>query len=188
MIADVQSFATAAGTTPAQIWATEQGTALDWVEAREDYKAVRTARAILAALSTQLAVSIHYDTVADGPDTTVHEAGFGLADYNYNMTNSGVVFANLMAMIAGATSYDQIDSSTWTRQITLHMNNGNTKRVVWNTHFPPINIKRTINVVDATGLTVKDMYGADVPYTLNGANVTVLLREVLGPVVITTNT
>lgn len=188
MIADLSSFAAAAGATSAQIYATEQGTALDWVEFNETYRMVRTTRSILAAMSARVGVSCHYDAICDGPDRNIHEAGFGLADYSYNLLPSGQAFSNLMRLINGASSFDQLDTSTWLRIITLHMSAGGTHRLIWNTHFPPLDIKRTIDVVDATGLTVTDMLGNNVAYTLNGTKVTVLIREALGPIDIATTT
>ena len=184
MIAQLASFAAAAGVSASQIFATEQAPAFDWVEYNEDYLRARVTRSVLAALSAGPAVSCHYDAICDGPDRTVHEAGFGLADYNYNLLPSGQAFANLMALFASATSWDQIDSSTWTRIIALHQASGGTKRIVWNTHFPPINIRRTVDVGDLTGLTVKDLLGNNVPYALSGTKVTVLLQEAVGPLVI----
>lgn len=186
MIADVQAFAAAAGITVGQVYATELGTALDWVENNESYRRARTVREVLAAISAGVPIVVRYDTVQDGPDPTVHEAGFGLFDYNYNITPSGQAYATLMGLLANAASFDQIDSATWTRQITLNAASGAKNRIVWNTHFPPLSIKRTIDVGDTTGLTVKDMLGNDVAYTLNGTRVTVLLKEAVGPVVITT--
>lgn len=188
-ITDAAAIAAAEGGAGKPIYNTEWGYEQDWVNYSQDTLAVYAARTLLSSIVSGVKSMDWYDLIDDFAGPT-NASNFGLNDFNFNPLPAAGAYDTIASLMAEATSYNIISHpSANIYEIIFHKSSGSA-RVVWTYNTFDYGAfgmaySYTDNIGSYSALTVKDVFGNNVPYTVSGDNITFDLSNAAGPVILT---